>query len=310
MRNKSFTLLELLIVISVIGILSTVLLVVLKPNELIAKARDTQRISDLTNYEKNIRLALLEPDTNLSVDNVIYLSLPDTSTGCSSWTSQLPSLPSGWSYKCSNEPEKADGTGWLPINFNNTTILNINNIKLDPLNTPPYYYSFVEGSFELTAYLEYSGNRATTNSPSSKDGGTNLKLFETGDDKTVTPISFEEQRVGDGSSLISGVFTIRNGVYGVTATNPAPVYDGNTITSVPLGSTNDYYIENDLGSVKNVKKIRIFTDFNSAFYGEEIIVVSYFNGSTWVSIGEAYSSGWNEWTININTSKVRLYHFE
>lgn len=46
-RHRGFTLLELLIVIALIGVLSTVLVVMINPAKLLARARDTQRESDL-----------------------------------------------------------------------------------------------------------------------------------------------------------------------------------------------------------------------------------------------------------------------
>ena len=46
LESSGFTLLELLIVISVLAILSVALIVVLNPAETLKKGRDSQRISD------------------------------------------------------------------------------------------------------------------------------------------------------------------------------------------------------------------------------------------------------------------------
>jgi hypothetical protein len=64
-------------------------------------------------------------------------------------------LPPGYQYRCSANPQNIDGTGWIPIPFNNFDILNISQLFIDPINKPPYYYSFVvERGYEVTALLE------------------------------------------------------------------------------------------------------------------------------------------------------------
>jgi hypothetical protein len=119
-------------------------------------------------------------ELNYASTNVVYISLPDSSSTCGSWLSKLPSLPSGWSYRCSATPTNIDGTGWIPIPFNNFDILNISQLFIDPINKPPYYYSFVVGgSYEVEAKLE-SNFQASLNDNGDSGGfyeiGTNLKL--------------------------------------------------------------------------------------------------------------------------------------
>jgi prepilin-type N-terminal cleavage/methylation domain-containing protein len=158
-NSKSFTLIELLIVLAIIAILATVLILTIKPGAIFSRARDTQRINDLKNIERIIDILYSTEYTfnelNYASTNVVYISLPDSSSTCGSWLSQLPSLPSGWSYHCSATPTNIDGTGWIPIPFSNFPILNISQLFIDPINKPPYYYSFViEEGYEVTALLE------------------------------------------------------------------------------------------------------------------------------------------------------------
>ena len=54
--KKGFTLLELLIVIGILAILATVLIAVINPAELLRRARDTQRLSDLDALRSAISL--------------------------------------------------------------------------------------------------------------------------------------------------------------------------------------------------------------------------------------------------------------
>ncbi|HEY4525527.1 MAG TPA: prepilin-type N-terminal cleavage/methylation domain-containing protein, partial [Candidatus Paceibacterota bacterium] len=47
-HRKSFTLIELLIVIAIVAILSTVVIITLNPAELLRQSRDSVRLSDLS----------------------------------------------------------------------------------------------------------------------------------------------------------------------------------------------------------------------------------------------------------------------
>ena len=67
--NKSFTLLELLIVIAIIAVLSTVVIFALDPGEMMAKARDTKRLTDLAQLEKAIIVYLSEGNKNSSFNH-------------------------------------------------------------------------------------------------------------------------------------------------------------------------------------------------------------------------------------------------
>ncbi|GIW67303.1 MAG: hypothetical protein KatS3mg096_171 [Candidatus Parcubacteria bacterium] len=185
--QASFTLVELLVVLALIAILATVLIVVIKPTDIFKKGRDTKRVSDLSNIEKLLD-SIYATDYTFSElqyasSNVVYISLPDSNPNCSSWLSQLPSLPSGFSYRCSATPENTDGTGWIPIPFSNYSILNIPRLFIDPINKPPYYYSFVAGgSYALYAQLENPQSQASKNDndnyPHLYSAGTNKRLID------------------------------------------------------------------------------------------------------------------------------------
>lgn len=179
--SKSFTLLELLIVMTVLAILASILLVVVKPQQIFAKARDTQRISDIARIDKAIAVATAEsPNISTGDAKTVYLSLQDSNSNCSTYQTQLPTLPSGWVYKCSNTPKNTDSTGWIPINFQSIPILNLDSIPLDSKNQPPYFYSYIKGgSYKLTAHMEVQFNE------SSKDGGIDPLYYEAGDDKSI-----------------------------------------------------------------------------------------------------------------------------
>ena len=64
-RSSGFTLLELLIVISIIAILSIALVFMLNPAETLKKARDAQRISDLKTVKTALGIMLTASSTPL-----------------------------------------------------------------------------------------------------------------------------------------------------------------------------------------------------------------------------------------------------
>ncbi|MBM3205873.1 type II secretion system protein, partial [Candidatus Shapirobacteria bacterium] len=97
-KGEGFTLLELLIVIAILAILSGVTLIVLNPSELLKRTRDSRRLSDLATINRALGYYQTEGGTQMGSSSVVYVSLPDTSPTCGSYT--LPPLPSGWSYKC------------------------------------------------------------------------------------------------------------------------------------------------------------------------------------------------------------------
>jgi prepilin-type N-terminal cleavage/methylation domain-containing protein len=184
-KNSSFTLIEILVVLALIAILSTVLILIIKPGQIFSRARDTKRINDLKNIEKIMDTLYATDQTfnelNYLSPNVVYISLPDSSSTCGSWLSQLPSLPSGWSYRCSANPTNIDGSGWIPIPFNSFPILNISQLPIDPRNQPPYYYSFVVGgSYAVYGQLEDPKHQASKN-----DGDNYPHLFSAGNNKRL-----------------------------------------------------------------------------------------------------------------------------
>jgi prepilin-type N-terminal cleavage/methylation domain-containing protein len=196
LKSSSFTLIELIIVLAIISILVTILIATIKPTEIFKKARDSKRIADLKNIEKAIDLLYSTypnfNELNYASTNIVYISLKDDSPTCSSYISQLPSLPPGYQYRCSANPQNIDGTGWIPIPFNNFDIINLANLPIDPINKPPYYYIFVVGgNYEVTAALEADSNR-NINGPAGTDGGTSWNVYEVGSNKKLTPLVIED----------------------------------------------------------------------------------------------------------------------
>jgi prepilin-type N-terminal cleavage/methylation domain-containing protein len=200
-NSKSFTLIELLIVLAIIAILAIVLIAIINPGAIFSRARDTKRINDLKNIEKIMDVIYFTDynfnELNYASTNVVYISLQDNSSTCGSYLSDLPSLPSGWSYRCSATPTNIDGTGWISIPFRNFPVLNLSQLPVDPINKPPYFYSFVVGgSYEVTAALESDSNKGP-DAIGGKDGGDHNFVYEAGTNKKLTPSSVQARAEPD-----------------------------------------------------------------------------------------------------------------
>ena len=145
---------------------------------------------DLQTLDKALRLADFD-NISMGTANVVYVSIPDDTSATSTCpTLSLPALPGGWTYQCSNTANyrKADGTGWVPVNFTSlTTVPNpLTLLPVDPTNSTStnLYYTYVSGSWELTALFETTGYQlkyATT------DNGTSTVLYEVGNHLKITP---------------------------------------------------------------------------------------------------------------------------
>ncbi len=191
--KKSFTLVELMIVIAILAILSAIVIFALNPSELFKKSRDSRRITDIQTLYKGISFMESWNTSGITygTSTTVYLSLPDSSTTCSSYS--LPTLPTGYTYNCvtSTNLRKADSTGWIPIDF---TVANdnkyITSLPIDPINDINYYYSYNPGgSFEVNALLE--SNEYITKF-SLNDGGDSFNSYENGSSLTDMPLTFPQ----------------------------------------------------------------------------------------------------------------------
>jgi prepilin-type N-terminal cleavage/methylation domain-containing protein len=220
--KEGFTLLELLIVITIIAILSVALVFILNPGETLQKSRDTQRMSDLSTLKTAIGIYLTSTSSP-ALDNVTN-DLCLGGTGIKTiWYSADTTAPNGTITFPTTAPagftsgafvqrasaaasSPVDGTGWLPVKL--TSIVGgspISNMPIDPVNRVVtgdstllvitndalvYRYSCRKSplSFEIDAKLESQAyGVGGADDKAAKDGGNNSNLFEVGTDLTILP---------------------------------------------------------------------------------------------------------------------------
>ncbi len=178
--KKGFTLLELLIVIGILAILSTTVVLVINPAQLLKKARDSQRISDLNTVKTAIAYYVTETGT------------PSMGIVAQTYSDVISVNCTGHAAAATTTALTTGGAGWIPINFDGMTGGSpIGSLPSDPNPTvfganPGRYYTYLVANvtnftFLLTANMEstyYSNGQ--TGDVESKDGGLIAGLYEVG----------------------------------------------------------------------------------------------------------------------------------
>lgn len=164
--KKGFTLLELLVVIAIIAILSVIIVIILNPAEILKKARDSQRISDLTTLKTALGIyvtASSTPDLDAAISPSICLT---NQSGTNNTVAQISYSAEVADVTCTDAGAGAivkgsdgvgsaafsttdhcrmvgttgasnvDGTGWVPVNLG--VLIGgspLSNLPIDPVNT-------------------------------------------------------------------------------------------------------------------------------------------------------------------------------
>jgi prepilin-type N-terminal cleavage/methylation domain-containing protein len=151
LNKRAFTLIELLIVVSVFMILLTTFFVFVNPVQRKAETRDTKRLSDIATLDRVVNEYYL--------DNGVY---PDQASVYRTSTV----LPDG-SIALENST-----SGWIKQNLSSYTA----KLPTDPVNDLYYYYTYYHDdfSYELNAVLEYQTEKMQN------DGGNDSDVYELG----------------------------------------------------------------------------------------------------------------------------------
>lgn len=208
-RDAGFTLLELLIVVSIIAILSVALVLVLDPAETLKKSRDAQRMSDMSTMKTAIALYVTSTTTPylggvsanttckatptgayVSGDDVFYSLAGANTITDATIDGGTTSVPDPMNVAT---PALTDGTGWIPVSFDSLTGGSpISNLPVDPVNTISdlanvassdlvyrYACSVTPLAFEINAQLESTAYTSADNKKTA-DGGNNSNFYEIG----------------------------------------------------------------------------------------------------------------------------------
>jgi len=158
---KGFTLLEVMVVTTILATLATTTLVALNPTELLAQMRDSQRITTIGMLRDAVSLLVADrPATNLGNTAFVHISLPSIHPDCLDLLPNLPTLPVGQSYRCvtAERLTNIDNTGWIPLDFRGITDGSpFTHLPVDPINTFASFYSYIPspgGRATLTARIE------------------------------------------------------------------------------------------------------------------------------------------------------------
>jgi prepilin-type N-terminal cleavage/methylation domain-containing protein len=219
-NSEGFTLLELLIVITIISILSVALVFVLNPSETLAKSRDTRRMADLTTLKTALGVYLTStstPQLDNNVNNIlcvggttpsIWYSADQTTAGTITDNTYPGSFLAFVQRSSASASAAVDGTGWVPVKLSGLVGGSaISNMPVDPVNqiaitgvsalgaitngALTYRYAcrkLPSLNFEIDAKLESKAyGTGGADDKGAKDGGNNSNLYEVGTDLTILP---------------------------------------------------------------------------------------------------------------------------
>ena len=218
-RKTSFTLLEVIIVTAIISIGAAVVMFVLNPPELLAKARDSQRMSDMAALKTALGVYFTQvsnPDldgdnsrgtcgTNIWLGRADAMDITDTNVG------YLTLHASG-----DSSSTAITGSGWLPVNFSQTTGGSpVSALPLDPgysvedalhVKDTDYFYLYTcntDKTYELSTNLEsQTYAKGGAEDKESTDGGNDPDMYEVGiNTSLIKDISATASWVGVGGMV-------------------------------------------------------------------------------------------------------------
>jgi len=146
--SKGFTLVELLIVITILAALAAAVVVVLNPAELLAQARDAQRLSDMTTMRDAVNLYISQTAAPLLCGGTVAnpgICVPAGNCTFLGTNSPFGAPPGAACPSPIALPalRAVTNTGWIPINFAGMPGGSpIAVLPIDPVNNATFFYAY------------------------------------------------------------------------------------------------------------------------------------------------------------------------
>jgi len=161
---KGFTLVELLIVIAILAILAAAVVVVINPGQLLAQARDAQRMNDLPAVRDALTLFIAQSTPSTTLLGSVAACTPATfrtssTVAIPAASNPFTSPPVNTAIIPATDVRTIAGAGWVGTRFIDMpggSPLSI--LPIDPINDGTFFYAFAcdntTVTFELAGRLE------------------------------------------------------------------------------------------------------------------------------------------------------------
>jgi prepilin-type N-terminal cleavage/methylation domain-containing protein len=156
-NQKGFTLVELLVVITIIAILTAIGIVIY--TGLNQRVRDAVRLADLASIQQ--ALLIVSHDKN-KFTTILCFEI------------DYPCQDS--SYPLNDTTRRTDGTGWIKVNFDQSNTVSFTQLPIDPLNNIDHQYLYYSdgNNWRIETTLESTQYQGLMQ----KDGGLNPQKYE------------------------------------------------------------------------------------------------------------------------------------
>ena len=179
--KKGFTLIELLIVIGILAVLAGAVILVINPAEMLAQARDTKRISDLSTIKSALSLYVSQVSP---IDMTATNAAGNCMVGVGA--DNAPFHAASSPFCVTNAVRTTTGSGWVDVNLSGITGGSpVSVLPADPVNDATHFYAYKGNdtvdpkyTYKLATVLE-----STKYSPmmvNTADGGIAAGFYETG----------------------------------------------------------------------------------------------------------------------------------